>query len=167
MEETSNRSSKYTLTTKRSFKYLFWCLRLSQIGDLCQYLEGPISAWNNHDKISGSRWTKYIPIMVLPYTDCSFQELTQIPNLWQSEAPKKVLGVVFVLRVYHQREEAVKHHGTEHPPHHLCQAISPSQYHTHDAKPTSKQLSSLLALMSCLMLILYQWLVGERSPLRA
>ena len=37
--------SKYTLRTKSTSKYLLWCFSLSQIGDLCQSLEGPISIY--------------------------------------------------------------------------------------------------------------------------
>ena len=40
---------------KKCFRaYLIWCFSLSQIGDLCQYLEGPISIsrWHNKSRVT-------------------------------------------------------------------------------------------------------------------
>ena len=49
--------------------------------------------------ILGSMWTREMPIMVLPDTIWYFQVLNRVLYLWQSEAPKKVLGSTFFLRV--------------------------------------------------------------------
>ena len=35
---------------KTSSKHLSWCFSLSQIVDLCQYLERPISTWKDHNR---------------------------------------------------------------------------------------------------------------------
>ena len=33
---------------KKYFQTPFWCFSPSQVGDSCQYLEGPISTWKDH-----------------------------------------------------------------------------------------------------------------------
>ena len=44
-----------------------------------------------------SRWSNR-PVVVLPGTDWSFQVLAQVPYLWQAEAQKICLELLFVLR---------------------------------------------------------------------
>ena len=79
-----------TLRRKSTSEHLFWCFSLSQIGDSCQYLEGPISTWKHHDRDIGVHLSYMVLTNMLIYW--SFQVLTWVPYLWQAEAPKKVLG---------------------------------------------------------------------------
>ena len=92
--------SSYTLQEKMhlscTFKHLFWCSCLSQIGDSIQYLEGQISIWKTMIGILGSIGPQ---LGVLPGTIWSFRMLISVLYLWQAEAPKKVLGSTFFLRV--------------------------------------------------------------------
>ena len=90
----------YTLRRKVLQSTFFWCFRLSQIEDSIQYLEGPNGIWSDHDRHIGVPADPNVPIMVLPDTIWSFQVLNRVLYLWQSEAPKKVLGITFFLRVY-------------------------------------------------------------------
>ena len=42
--------TNYTLRNKVLPSTFFWCISLSQIGDSCQYLEGPNVTWKNHNR---------------------------------------------------------------------------------------------------------------------
>ena len=44
-----NNRAVHTLK-KSTSEHLFWCFRLSQIEECIQYLEGPNSAWKDHDR---------------------------------------------------------------------------------------------------------------------
>ena len=58
------------------------------------------STWKDHDWNIVIQLGPNIPIMVLPDTIWSFQLLNRVLYLWQSKAPKKVLGSTFFLRVW-------------------------------------------------------------------
>ena len=47
------RTTQHTLRTKSISKHSFLVLQLSQIGDSCQYLEGRISTWEDHNRNIG------------------------------------------------------------------------------------------------------------------
>ena len=52
----------------------------------CQYLEGPLSTWKDHNRDIGVQKDKDLPIVVLPGTDWSFQVLTakaQKKGVWK------------------------------------------------------------------------------------
>ena len=38
---------------KSTSEHLFWCIRLSQIEDSIEYMEGPNSNWKDHDRNLG------------------------------------------------------------------------------------------------------------------
>ena len=78
----------WTLRTKNPSKHLFWCFILSQTWDSCQYLEGSISTWKDHNGNIG-----------VSLESRSFRVVTQVPYLWQAETPKRCLEALFVLRV--------------------------------------------------------------------
>ena len=63
--------TNYILRTKITSitSTLFWCFSLSQIEDLCQYLEGPVSTWKDHGRNIGVNKNKYIPIVGSRGTD--------------------------------------------------------------------------------------------------
>ena len=49
----------YTQWTKSTSEHLFWCFSLLQIGNSCQYLDGPICIYQRITiGILGSRWTQ-------------------------------------------------------------------------------------------------------------
>ena len=79
--------SLHTLRTKSPSKHLFWCFSFLQIGDWCQYLEGPISTWKDHNRNVLILLYPNIPIVAFPGTDWS----CQVSYFWQAEATKKVL----------------------------------------------------------------------------
>ena len=82
---------------KNTSKHLFWCFRLSQIENSIQNLEGPNGIWKDHDRHIGVPVDPKMPIMVLLDTIWSFNVLNRVLYLWQSEAPKKVLGSTFFI----------------------------------------------------------------------
>ena len=67
---------------KSTSEHLFWCFRMSQIEDSIQYLEGPNSAWKDHDRVqmdsSIIHLDTKIPVMVLPGTIWSFLVLNSV-----------------------------------------------------------------------------------------
>ena len=89
-------------------KRLWWTerdpmkLRTKSYDGLFRYMisQGPCLPWNHGGDTSETpRADPKMPVMILPDTIWSFQVLNRVLYLWQSEAPKKVLGSTFFLRV--------------------------------------------------------------------
>ena len=79
---------------KKYLQVTFRCFSFSQLGNLCQCLEGPISTLKDYNRNIGVQKETVIPIM-LPTEPSG--TLTPVPYLRQAGAPKKVLERTFCL----------------------------------------------------------------------